>query len=90
MQIGEEYNQQNGMGRTCFGEYAVLIAVIYNSHAAPTDGSEAEATTTHAVNDAGLNSLRDCTVLFYQLQYFIMYYAGIYVVKLFAFTYCTQ
>ena len=39
---------------------AVLIAVTCNSHAAPkTDGSEAEATTTNAVNDAGLDSSRD-------------------------------
>ena len=38
---------------------AVLIAVTCNSHAAPTDGSEAEATTTNAVNEAGLDSSRD-------------------------------
>ena len=71
--LGRSIINRTAMGSTCFGEYAVLIAVTYNSHAAPTDGSEAEATTTHAVNDAGLDSSRDCgTVLSITIFHYVL------------------
>ena len=38
---------------------AVLIAATCNSHAAPTDDSDGDATTTKAVNEAEMDNSRD-------------------------------